>query len=199
MVQAILDGSKTQTRRIKGLEEVNYNPDEWIYDGFEFGLHHFKLSYSTGHHPQINERKPTIKCPYGELGDVLWVRETWQTLGDQYGEGIEYAYKADIKEDDKFSEGLIWKPSIHMPKAACRIFLKVKSIRVERLQDISEEDAEAEGVMPCTLNSQTGNYCYKYGFIKIWHQINGEASWNTNPFVWVIEFERCEKPETFLA
>ena len=92
-----------------------------------------------------------------------------------------------------------WKPSIHMPKAACRLWLKVKAVRVERLRDISEEDAKAEGAKAAPL-PDLGNtwHTHKQGFEYLWQSINGAQSFLANPWVWVIEFERCEKPDNFL-
>lgn len=156
-----------------------------------------------------------IKCPY-EVGDVLWVRETfYQTTAPELN-GAFY-YKASIAE----GWNLKWKPSIFMPKQACRIFLKIKSIRVERLQDISEDDCKNEGVK---LNiSQNGQILFELGsennalsfldndskkwnfpaiwkahWAELWCKINGRDSWNHNPFVWVYEFEQIEKPLDFI-
>ena len=104
----------------------------------------------------------------------------------------------------------IWKPSIHMPKEACRLFLQIKDIRVERLQDISEEDAKAEGIK-YVIDKLTGYCGFDYindgynlmttpfnGFRSLWKKINGFQSWDDNPWVWVIEFEKIEKPENFI-
>lgn len=209
MVQAILEGYKTQTRRANNLSEVNHDSDEWKYTGFEFGLHHFEHSYSMGHHPQIQERKPKTKCPYGQVGDVLWVRETW-IEAPELCTWKKYSYKADY--NSHLAELGKWKPSIYMPKSACRIFLKVKSVRVERLQDISEQDAKSEGVLDMFFGKDIAgeayfNYMDKNGgydcvadnaihsFQTLWQSINGPESWEANHWVWVIEFERVELTE----
>jgi hypothetical protein len=144
-------------------------------------------------------------CPYGQPSDLLWVRETWNTL-TAYEEKPDYSvmsvrefvYKAD---DDRFDK---WKPSIFMPKEACRIWLKVTDVRVERLQDISERGAIKEGVELQLPNHLWKNYRPKTepkeGFSSpfssyetLWRQINGGESWNSNPWVWVIEFEQIKK------
>ena len=172
MVQAILDGRKTQTRRTLKMPPKNITITE---NGFE------------------GESGRIYKCPYGKAGDILWVRETWKDSPKQ-ATWQRYSYKADY--NSHLAELGKWNPSIHMPKSACRIFLKVKSVRVERLQDISEEDAKAEGAddVNCGVYGTTR---YADGFYSIWNKINGSKSWDENPLVWVIEFERIEKPENF--
>ena len=159
------------------------------------------------------------QCPYGQPGDILWVRETWASLGS--GADIEYGFKAGASGDTldamKFYS-LKWKPSIHMPKAACRLFLRIKDVRVERLQDITRDDCKKEGIAYLEtvqeMWSQVGGSWYDYerktfaslpsgkispsmSFMSLWRSINGAESWNANPWVWVIEFERVEKPTNF--
>lgn len=158
MVQAILDGRKTQTRRI-----VKPQPP---YDEHE-----------------------VITCPYGHAGDVLWVRETWQPSSS-----VAYVhFKADCRDGDP---GKGWKPSIHMPKDACRLFLLITSVRLERLQSITRQDAAAEGV--CIENEAErfpGYQIHRWpeeNFQTLWENINGEQSWRDNPWVWVIEFQKME-------
>lgn len=196
MVQAILAGCKTQTRRV-----VKPQPD-----GYPCGICTSSTeSKDIGAFGFAKDERITanIKCHYGQVGDVLWVRETWApALG-------YFAYKADYTAETLAlpeNKGL-WKPSIHMPFEAARIFLQITDIRVERLQDITEEDAKAEGVWPSdrdmTLAQRYYNYCnpsnpqgfsFKVGFELFWQSINGKDSWNANLWVWVIEFERIEKP-----
>jgi len=199
MVQAILAGRKTQTRRVVKDEilQTNRYPDD----------HDFVLA--------------TIKpCQYGQVGDVLWVRETclWvmkdhaHDLLEGNRDGNQWVYKSYVHSDwteyAKEKDGYKWKPSIFMPKAAARIFLKITNIRVERLNDISEDDAEKEGVEeihPAPFIFRWKDYvissnqlkCPIISFYTLWCSINGAKSWNENPFVWVIEFERIEKPENF--
>ncbi len=160
MVRAILLGKKTQTRRVINLKN-------------EHGL---PLHYS-----RIVDRP----CPYGKVGDRLWVRETWLKDGEVY------LYKAD------FGKGILsssweghWKPSIHMPKVACRIRLEIVNVRVERLQDISHEDAVAEG-----CQKEDGRSWGRLGFSQLWDQINKDRGfgWDVNPWVWVLDFKRVER------
>lgn len=204
MVQAILEGRKKQTRRVVNPQPVDcsethkhYAEAEWKNDPFtpsKIGLQNGRLYCSLC-------GVGGIKSPYGQPGDILWVRETFRPIEQDFGlPRFEYKATETINLTDK------WKPCIHMPKSACRIFLKVKSVRVERLQDISEEDAISEGVF--YYGEESGdykNYLYndKYGddwgvitakesFQTLWESINGMQSWESNPFVWVIEFERIE-------
>jgi len=186
MVRAILEGRKTQTRRIvkpqpfDGVVYCNAAPgwaQPYVDDGGMYG--------------------PPIECPYGEPGARLWVRETWR---DQPG-AIEY--RADTCNDGPAdgsadAESPKWRPSIFMPRAASRITLEITAIRVERLQDITEEDAEAEGIerefRTVVMRPDGGpDYhiplSYRGGIANKWDEINGKrASWDSNPWVWVVEF-----------
>ena len=165
MVRAILDGRKTQTRRV-----VKPQPD-WIRprvsdDGIAHGY--------CGSGPTDG-----IKCPYGTVGDRLWVRESWAKSGE-VGDATEY------RADNPDPIGAKWRPSIHMPRWASRIDLEITGIRVERLQEISERDAMAEGCEYLTNSVARSN------FVKLWISINGQDSWSANPWVWVIEFKRIK-------
>jgi hypothetical protein len=196
MVQAILAGSKTQTRRTKGLD---VNPNKFDLLESTFPQFQFKAKRGT--------TEILVKCPYGKVGDVLWVRET--TFDGSFDpHPPHYTYKADFSAEFKLPEGDKWKPSIFMPKAAARIFLKITNIRVERLNDISKDDAEKEGVeqtIDLPFSKSWKNYMIEHSywdnpigsFMTLWQSINGEESWNENPYVWVIEFERIEKPLNF--
>ena len=198
MVKAILYGIKSCTRRM-----VKPQPDE---------KHTYPLGYVTDSTEKkdvgcfgfgIDEYGGSVqyaKPPY-HPGDILYVRETW---GEGYEEGT-YIYKADDKLANlpRFSESskLIYHPSIHMPKEAARIWLKVTNVRVERLQEITDKDAEQEGAQP--------DYPFDYAvdkwpnlehFKEIWNSTIKKSDlyrygWDANPFVWVVSFERCEKPE----
>jgi hypothetical protein len=207
MVQAILEGRKTQTRRTKGLEFINESYSIWRYrDVNSDGLH-----LMSSNHGAFNG----IKCPYGQRGDVLWVRETflWVLLDHAHDllegsrERNQYVYKASIHSDwmeyAKEKYGYKWKPSIHMPKEACRIFLRITNVRVEQLHIISRQDAIAEGIERIPSVHWWKNYLEKplpgtsnpfFSFKTLWQSINGEQSWNDNPWVWVIEFERVANP-----
>lgn len=211
MVQGIDENRKTQTRRTKGLEEINTNPDEWKLDGIEISVSipREKNDYKV-YHTFINTKsgeKCSVFCPYN-LGDLFWVRETFVQQGL---DSNHFTYKASHPlKDLSFRPLGGWKPSLFMPKKACRFFLKIKSIRAERLQDISEEDAIAEGVEKIADYGSTGYRLYTepeasytdidaiYSFESLWQSINGKDSWNLNPFVWVYEFEKIAKPEDFI-
>lgn len=195
MVQALLDKRKTKTRRTKGLKGMNVNPDKW-----EITFHEGKLLRKTRNIIPMYVQTG-IKCPYGEPGDVIWVRETFCYMDAAPN---NYAYRADYGID---TVDWNWKPSIFMPKNACRIFLKITSIRVERLQDITEDDAITEGVKSKYFDNTNNHFDYvtkkylginaKISFFTLWVSINGNDSLANDPWVWVIEFEQIEKPENF--
>ena len=178
MVQAILEGRKTQTRRIVKIKGTIPNNETK-----PLSTHSCKSVY---HFWGIDE----VACPYGSPGDILWVRECFNNCIINSEES--FIYKADWETSDV---KLKWKPSIHMPKEACRLFLKITNVRVERLKDITEMDAIFEGCMQYDKN--TNLMTALYAFELLWKKINGENSWNSNPWVWVIEFEKVEKPENF--
>jgi hypothetical protein len=193
MVQAILNKTKTETRRTQGLEKINENPDLFRYDGFEkeLGYHYFE---------RINiDKKPLekyepIKSKIN-IDDIIWVRETFFDAENYF------IYKADKDNFDDYK----WKPSLFMPKDGCRIFLKCVSVHAERLQDIDEQSAIYEGVLresgeEIFFNYLNNSFCYlsaKMSYISLWQKINGRDSWNKNPFVWVYKFERIERPHDF--
>lgn len=202
MVQALLEGRKSQTRRIMKIQpkhpELNFG---WANMGERW------------HYPPVAPMID-IKCPYGQPGDALWVKETWLKCSDgyvyrtnHYGDTVLVA-----KNGNTFDKSVKWKPSTYMPREAARIFLRVTDIRVERLQDITEEDVIAEGIdvfnNPCAAFGSHGKY-YDYSqkhrthtvadkllntakesYKTLWESINGEGSWDANPWVWVIKFKR---------
>lgn len=207
LVPPALSGLKTQTRRTKGLDHINKNPDKFILDGLQ-------IQDSFIFHNKVSHAEFWIKCPFGVPGDILWVRENFCEPNIFDGNEEDYYYKSDnIQISDSrhrhFKEK--WRPSIHMPKKACRLFLFIKSVRIERLQDISTVDSIAEGTGghdPCYLciNGHVGaeDLCEdgffttaKDSFRSLWKHLSGSESWNQNPWVWVIEFERIDKPENF--
>jgi len=195
MVRAILEGRKTQTRRI-----IKPQPDKIYEDGRPY--------WNIG-----GIRWP--KCPYGEAGDLLWVRENWHTL--QKWDDIKPSLMAnDIDKIDYQADGYkrnpFWawgkiRPSIFMPRAFNRITLAVTNIRVERLQAISESDAQAEGVHKVKIKNWNDVYIAGnhppgmvdieqpnssdpiHTFMELWQSINGPDSWDTNPWLWVVDFE----------
>lgn len=176
MVRAILNGTKTQTRRVVKPQPVATRGSKKPWCSIEDLLK---------------------TCPYGQPGDRLWVRESgWERperTPRMMREGADtwepYYYDADGWIDEDHADFKRWgfrrRPSIHMPRWASRIDLEITAVRVERLQDISEPDAKAEGVDPQFLLARTG-------FVSLWESINGTASWDENPWVWVIEFKRVK-------
>ena len=201
MVQSILGGLKTCTRRlVKFLPGENPQWTGYIKDGL--------MLYNGTNEPCC--RKPSYK-----IGDVLYVRETWTDhyVPNEIGKPeLQYCYKADgtdIKGECLPGENNRWYPSIHMPKEAARIFLKVTNVRVERLQEITDDGCIAEGVYPSPCrkcNATFGcdtcpdeGYHETDGFSELWNSTIKKSDldrygWDANPYVWVIEFERCEKP-----
>ena len=191
MVQAILEGRKTQSRRVvKDKLLQNATPE----DDLEFLL-------------------LTIIYKY-KVGDVLWLRETFRQIEQEVGSPrFEYKATENIKLIDK------WKPSLFMPKQACRIFLKIHSIRVERLKEITHWASIAEGIAVRLIDGHEEYKDYlaegvseddswgetyfpnnpKPSFLSLWESINGKESLEQNPFVWVYEFEQIEKPLDFLS
>lgn len=175
MVQAVLNGRKTQTRRIVKFIPALGEPDQWCVT-------------AEGQSSTIGDYRRF--CPYGKPGDRLWVRESFCD-----SKGIcekRFAYKAD---GGRLPSGWQWKSPIHMPRAASRSTLEITGIRVERLQDISEADALAEGMQFRNADEdQDGapdarqSRSYRQAFIDAWRDINGTDSWAANPWVWVIEF-----------
>lgn len=189
MVRAILDGRKTCTRRlVRFLPGENPQWTGYIRDGL--------MLYNGRNEPCI------IKAPY-QPGDTLYVRETWCGLpvneaGHMRGHTIYY-YKADGELRPKGWRGT-WHPSIHMPKEAARIWLKVTDVRVERLQEITPQGAWKEGARCSCLHPVPDCAGNKTAFVNIWNSTIKKSDldcygWDANPWVWVIEFERCEKQE----
>lgn len=188
MVRAIMDGRKSCTRRlVKFLSGENPRWTGHIKDGL--------MLYNGKNEPCIR------KAPY-QPGDILYVRETWHKYIKRVGEGKSchlaefYGYKASIANSEDADEP--WKPSIHMPKEAARIWIKVTNVRVERLQEMWASDVPKEGIY---FNKPTTADEMLMAFAKLWNSTIKKSDldsygWNANPWVWVIEFERCEKPET---
>lgn len=171
MVRAILDGTKTQTRRIVKPQDID------VSDGVPF-----LLPYASGVPEPVQ-----VVCPQGRPGDRLWVRETFADVGWP-PTGPQYVYRADPDSGDNDVQK--WKPSIFMPRWASRIALEVVSVRVERLQKISEDDARAEGVGEGPQEGWVTGPVVAYA--DLWDSINGRDAWLLNPWVWVIEFKRIE-------
>lgn len=194
MVRAILDGRKTQTRRLvkRPINDINI--------GCELSGNELAAEIASGDYSNSKVGMP---------GDRLWVRETHAFVPEpayRCSTGIVQTvnpgddYQASIYREnfDRSSGGIRWRPSIHMPRWACRILLEITDVRVELLNDISEQDARAEGVtwsdgdrneigLPAQLVVEA-----KDEFARLWQSIYGEESWRSNPWVWVIEFKRVE-------
>lgn len=192
MVRAILDGRKTQTRRVM--------KDQPVLNGNFYEV--FGAAWSKGMTsiPAVPGHSLSTRCPYGVVGDRIWVRETWARYNiDQ--DSHDMAYRATTPKDWP-KEGC-WRPSIHMPRWASRILLEITNIGVQRLNSISQADAAREGLIRLPA---TGRYCLNQGdqyfggashdarevFSWLWESIYGEDSWQANPWVWVIEFKRIE-------
>lgn len=197
MVKAILEGRKTQTRRIVK-PQPNGEYCGICTSSFE-NKNVGKVGFTDG------DRLEELIKPKYQISDILWVRETWcYKMAHNFGSPIPDKSEIFYKADCDIAEIGGWKPSIFMPREAARIFLKVTDIRVERLQDISEDDAKAEGIHPVPKwESFTGLACeqrgissedrYKAGYSIVWESINGKGSWRNNPWVWVISFELLKR------
>lgn len=176
MVRAILGGNKTQTRRI--VEEKFYGR-------------------------AVAAELLAKHCPYGQPGDRIWVRETYRVHG-KATDVATLVYRASVRNswteqthrvpvevcNKPVSEK--WTPSIHMPRWASRILLEITDVRVERLRDMSEADAKAEGASPAMYKITPPEAVYRVGFGDIWRGIYGQENWLSNPWVWVIEFKRIQ-------
>lgn len=206
MVRAILVGTKTQTRRvIAGARGAFWDHRSYTGTVERDGV----LRFREGSEGTIVHGSPEVRCPYGAVGDQLWVREAWSYYG-----GDEYLYQRDpiavsFRASDDFGgrpiPGGRWRPSIHMPRWASRLTLEVTSVRVERVQSISEDDARAEGVAraggfmstsSCWMNCGSDGPSFttaRGSFMSLWDSINGEregCSWADDPWVWVVGFRR---------
>jgi hypothetical protein len=256
MVAAIIAGTKTQTRRTKGLEVINQNSQFWnnnrntkrttntIWDSSK--THESPNPINTAYGFELNDNSKPIEfviCPYGQPHDLLYVREAWRLIGWDFEDGtmlIEYKdgkrlwmdthdptedsqwlvdqveklwQKGCLGEDPEDPDKAViiktvpWIPSIHMPKAAARLWLLLEGIGAERLQDISEEDAIAEGIEKYgpfgeykgAIHPNGGSMKFRAyerasrAFQDLWEGINGEDSWKINPWVWTLKFKELSK------
>ncbi|EMT5674071.1 hypothetical protein ACRZB4_003593 [Morganella morganii] len=217
MVRAILDGRKTQTRRIVKTVPTTHDFHGWVMSS-TCAKDEGKACWAIGNSPLLKD-PIRLNCPLGKIGDRLWVRETWMPdaprdgtwsdvefygcknsplsmIPERYRSPGHCIYRATWKGHELIG----WTPSIHMPRWASRILLEITGVRVERLQDISEDDAVAEGVAPLH-----GGYWKHYqpgwtqhqlsargSFVTLWNSINGVDAWYKNPWVWVIEFKQIQ-------
>lgn len=203
MVKAILDGRKTQTRRV--IKPQPPESHQWDVDARCWLVNAGKW---------ITEDPPFPRntCPHGVPGDRLWVRETHAVYGVMDSDNPRVIYRADSPPD----AGISWRPSIHMPRWASRINLEITGVRVERVQDIEEDDAEAEGIFidnNCIVGTSgaggvhreimgrrafaaddEGHECPIDAFEQLWDSINAKRgySWESNPWVWVVEFKQVQ-------
>jgi hypothetical protein len=227
MVRAILDGTKTQTRRV-----VKGAPEDWspvqpqVYAPTIVDRHGFEQPGPDAFGAGDEQGDHWIRCPYGQPGDRLWVRETWgyrcssstqqsglfmntvgyraddarQTFGPMPMDGAGLPQQRDRAPDEALEkwEAYLnrywrqWRPSIHMPRWASRITLEVTAVKVERLADISEADAKAEGAEPYRLPVHPDREHLRHvdGYHDLWESINGPGSWALNPWVWCVSFSR---------
>lgn len=203
MVRAILDGRKTQTRRIiqsaaknmqaRGHEVISHRApgDKW------YGDHVYSMRDRSGVWQDFTNEEFLAKCTFGQTGDRIWVRETFGDCGERL------VYRADTDDGAKCKVNR-WTPSIHMPRAASRILLEITDVRVERLNSISEEDCWAEGIEAIDglfENTEIIDMALKIGccvedskpmFALLWQSIYGDDSWQANPWVWCISFRRIK-------
>ncbi|EBB0448452.1 hypothetical protein GID46_15345 [Salmonella enterica] len=195
MVRAILDGRKTQTRRVLATyqDAVKFCP-EWDVNGKQIFIVLGEKDH-TGMNPVIT----AIPCPFGQPGDRVWVRETFR-VHSRATDVATLVYRASVRNSwteqthrvpvavcNKPATPEKWTPSIHMPRWASRITLEITGVRVERLNSITESDAEAEGVTDTGFGDLLVD-----GYRYLWKSIYGEESWADNPWVWVIEFKRVK-------
>lgn len=196
MVRAILDDRKTQTRRVilpqPKDEDMPLKPilRKRMVGGLAEGYYDGTWSYDG------DPMNTQYKCPYGKVGDLLWVREGWLHFGDKNypsQRAVMYKTNYDAKESKKF------KSPIFMPKWAARIWLEITGIRVERLQDITEDGAKGEGAKACYPYGKKFEYqpnpSWHSGFKILWDSLNAKRGfgWDTNPWVWVIEFKKIQR------
>ena len=192
MVRAILDGRKTQTRRPIKWKQTRFTEIGEREDGSKWPWSEDAEHACDFWHP----------CPFGAVGDRIWVRETWNKYGGLLTYRADHDWIDDMRKETVCTAK--WVPSIHMPRWASRILLEITDVRVERLNAISEEDAEAEGIdMEALYDSQdcydciadhnmTGRPTVTGAFKCLWESIYGAENWQANPWVWVIEFKRVE-------
>lgn len=194
MVKAVLEGRKTVTRRVVKAEppySQSQLNERWYYRSenevakLAEGGSRASVGFWTPYSGYVPHKKPQY-----QLGDILYVRETWQYIEGASGHGFAYRAGGGVYNDVGK-----WRPAIHMPKSAARIFLRIKSVRAERLQDITEEQAIKEGVTAETNNS---GCIHRAKFQTLWNSTIKKSDidkyeWNANPWVWVYDFERVEE------
>ncbi|AWF35065.1 putative upf86.8 [Klebsiella oxytoca] len=213
MVRAILDGRKTQTRRIMKVQpehsELGLRRVVESKNGIDDGKYFWSQSDATG----LKSRSKPFACPFGTVGDRIWVREAFRvhsratdvaTLvykASERNSWTEQTHRVPVAVCNKPATPEKWTPSLHMPRWASRILLEITDVRVERLNAISEEDARAEGIIdggclncgepePCGCANPEPDATDAFAYL--WQSIYGQENWNANPWVWVIEFKRVK-------
>jgi hypothetical protein len=194
MVNAIRNNNKTQTRRVIKPQFGK----TWGY-----GIRNQDPDYYSVH---VDIREPNgewkwLRCPYGRRGDRLWVRETWahdcpHCTDHLCGNPDHIWYRANETPlvADSFAGDARWRSPIHMPRWASRLTLEIVAVRVERLQDISDRDCVLEGCFIQTKLPDEKEYSFRGGYRNLWNLINGKRyPWDSNPWVWVVEFKRLEE------
>lgn len=193
MVRAILDGRKTQTRRI--VKPQPTGSSTWL--PWNNGQREIFAPNNTAATPA------SLVCPLGTVGDRLWVREAWSPDHAAFYPNFPIVYRADFGDEyERNDRGEVysseqkrwypfrWRPSIHMPRHHSRITLEITGVRVERLQDISPDDAIAEGISIAAEPTPLQKLCAVAEFRNLWQSIYGPDSWDANPWVWVVEFKK---------
>lgn len=180
---ANLEGRKTRTSRMKGLKYINEDPDQWSYIGNPYGMFNFDSA----------EERVSIRCPFGQVGSELYGKETFQTgyaLGgqDENGRRIDVIYKAG--NTDKFYD-LKWRSPMMMPESASRYHIILEKIVFQRIQEITEADSRAEGVLPDLTKNTDGWRTLIDDFRKLWDSIN--HNWDSNPWVWGLYYRVVKK------
>lgn len=198
------DGAKTQTRRI-----LKNQPGKFVYIEYdERKGWQYWWDVGVSGMPDVTQEYAPLKCPYGQVVDRLWVREPFAWPGEEVLLYRGCPADSEIVEkwkQDKNCPQVKWTPSIHMPKWACRTWLEITEIRVQRVQEISEEDCIAEGIN--RIHHGRGFYYYsalrdephpknfvdpEYAYKELWESINGPGSWDANPWVWAISFRKVQ-------
>lgn len=218
MIKALLNGTKTMTRRISGkpLQWLNQHPDKWFPAHYHDNLHGV---YRTTFAHRTSPRTVACDCPHGKVGDRLWVRESWQAW-TQYNDTAPNDLPHEMRQRINYpADGNTWdalkRNAMFMPRWASRLTLEIIDIRVERLNEISEEDAQAEGIQPNWCGDLAGWSAEEHGFLPhdgdsplfdeyerltakrcfehLWDSINGaKYPWQSNCWVWVIEFKQVQ-------
>jgi hypothetical protein len=209
MVRAILDGTKTQTRRVI-LPSPLYHSDPvgWVWDRKGRGMVKPEGAYLDPPYG-FTQSHWAVLCPFGHPDDRLWVRETWAAPFRRPGASDpEFCYQADLAPGQQYLGVDRWRPSIHMPRRASRISLELTGVRVERVQDICEADAIAEGIEPVVamgahrtfVNYAPGlpaHLLARDSYRTLWDSLNAARGygWDANPWVWVLEFRTVRPAE----